>query len=191
MPILGIVASSRLTSPVPITGFFQIATDAPTGSSLTFSSIPSTYDHLQIHAFSKDSRSPVYSSWGMQFNGDSGNNYNYASPQIDSRVSGPFAGNAITANGIPGGAEPGNSASSYRAASVAKLFDYRNTNKYTTVLAYGGYVGFGDGSTEQGIVYPVEGMWVNTAAVTSITILSGGGNFQAGTRFSLYGIKGS
>jgi hypothetical protein len=126
----------------------------------------------------------------MQFNGDTANNYNYASPQIDSRTSGPFAGNAVTANAIPGGAEPGASGSQFRGAGIAKIFDYRNTNKFTTVLAYGGYAAFGDGSTEQGIVYPVEGVWVNTNAITSITI-TGSGNFQAGTRFSLYGLKGS
>ena len=190
MPILGTIASSRLTGPTPITGFFQIATDAPLGSSVVFSSIPSTYDHLQIHAYAKDSRNPLYSSWFMRFNNDTASNYNYAGPQIDSRTSGPFASNAVVSNGIPGGAIPGNSANEYRGAGIAKIFDYTNTNKFTTVLSYGGYAAFGDGTTEQGIVYPSEGIWVNTNVISSITIY-GTGNFKAGTRFSLYGLKGS
>ncbi len=190
MPILGTIASSRLTGPTPITGFFQIATNDPTGTSVTFSGIPSTYDHLQIHAYAKDSRNPLYSSWSMQFNNDTAYNYNYASPQIDSRTSGPFGGNAVTANSIPGGAIPGNSASVYRGAGIARIYDYTNTNKFTTVISYGGYSAFGDGTTEQGIVYPTEGVWVNTNVISSITIF-GVGNFKAGTRFSLYGLKGS
>lgn len=190
MPILGTIASSRLVI-TDNPAFFQIGTNTPTGSSVTFSSIPNTYDHLQIHVFSKDTRTPVYSSWNVQFNGDTANNYNYASPQIDVRTSGPFAGNAVVANSIPGGAQPGNSASEYRAAGVLRVFDYKNTSKFKTVLAYGGYTGFGDGSTEQGMVYPVEGVWVVTNAINSVTVNAGFGTFQAGTRVSIYGIKGS
>lgn len=192
MPILGTIASSRLSAPTPITGFYQIATATPTSNSVTFSSIPSTYDHLQIHAYCKDNRGTKYSSWSIQFNGDTGSNYNYASPQIDSRTSGPFAGNAVSSNSIVGGAQPGASSSVYRGAGIARIFDYRNTNKFTTVLAYGGYSAFGDGTTEQGIVYPVEGVWVNTAVITSVTVIADSGStFQAGTRISIYGIKGS
>jgi len=36
-----------------------------------------------------------------------------------------------------------------------------------------------------------SGLWVNTAAVTSISFANSSGDMVAGTRFSLYGIKGA
>jgi N-methylhydantoinase A/oxoprolinase/acetone carboxylase beta subunit len=45
MPILGIIASSKLSA---VGDFESIATVTVGGTSITFSSIPSTYTHLQI-----------------------------------------------------------------------------------------------------------------------------------------------
>lgn len=192
MPILGIIASSRLTGPTPIEAFFQIGTIVgPSGSSITFSNIPSTYDHLEIHQYGKDNRSPVYSAWTMRFNGDTGNNYNYATVQIDDRTSGPFVGNAVASSTILGGGMPGSSGTQYRGASIARIFDYTNTNKFTTVMSRGGYSGYTDGSPGNGLVYLSEGVWVNTSVINSITMQFDGTALVAGTRFSLYGIKGS
>jgi hypothetical protein len=190
MPILGTIASSRLTTPVPTTAFYQIATVQPVNTTVTFSSIPQGYDHLQIHGFFKDNRNPVYSFINVRFNGDSGSNYNYAAPQIDSRTSGPFASNAVSTNSIDWGGCPGNSGTQFRGAGILRIFDYSKTNKFKTINSYAGYSGFGDGTSEQGILFPTEGIWVNTSAITSISIQSAGSAFVAGSRFSLYGIGG-
>ena len=68
--VLGSLSSGVAAS---TTSYESIASYAPSsGSSVTFSSIPSTYKHLQI-------RWMAYSGVGvnlsLQFNGDTGNNY--------------------------------------------------------------------------------------------------------------------
>ena len=58
-------------------GFFQIATTTlnVAASTVTFSSIPADYTHLQIRYISRDSRINTNSDATIRFNGDSGSNY--------------------------------------------------------------------------------------------------------------------
>jgi hypothetical protein len=67
---------------------------------------------------------------------------------------------------------------------VIDILDYTNTNKYTTVRTLGGYDNNGSGA-----VALFSGLWLNTAAITSIQT----GAFFAGddtnSQLALYGIK--
>ncbi|NBR25500.1 MAG: hypothetical protein EBU08_17335, partial [Micrococcales bacterium] len=72
MPILGVIASSKLVS---TNSYESIATATGTGSSgtITFSSIPSTYKSLQLRF---NVRSTTFgSSLSLRYNSDSGSNY--------------------------------------------------------------------------------------------------------------------
>jgi hypothetical protein len=184
---------SATSSAGTVVTYHQIATTLnPSGSSYTFSSIPSTYDHLELRIFGKDGRTPVYSSCNIQINGDTGNNYFLLAPQVDTRAGSPYGGESVSVNfgGFVNWA--GSSSSNYYGSGTVKLLDYSNNSRNKTLMFNGGYVGFGDGTSEQGIVTQGMGQWRNTNAITSLILTtSGGSSFASGTRFSLYGIKGA
>jgi hypothetical protein len=182
--ILGIMASSF---PVATTSYESIATYNGTGSSgvITFSSIPSTYKHLQIRAILRGTSAYTANGTNMNFNSDSGSNYTLhrligdgASASSDGYTarSGAWFGLEVDANA---------SANIY-AAAVTDILDYTNTNKYKSVRSMGGYDLNGSGQMNF-----ASALWLNTAAITSISITAAfGGNWTTGSQFALYGIKG-
>jgi len=184
---------SLSSSFAPISAYYQIATIlSPSGSGYTFSNIPQTYDHLELRIFGKDGRNPLYSSCNVQINGDTAGNYNMVAPQVDSRVGAPYGGESFSAGFGAFVYWPGASSSTYWGSGSIKIFEYTNTNKNKTMIFNGGYVGYGDGTSEQGMVTSGMGNWRSTAAVTSLVLTTNGGSsFAAGTRLSLYGIKGA
>jgi hypothetical protein len=75
----------------------------------------------------------------------------------------------------------------YPTAIVADIFDYTNTSKYTTMRTLAGCDTNGNG--EMGFK---SGLWMNTNAVTTITIVNNdSSNFSQYSSFALYGIKGA
>jgi hypothetical protein len=143
--------------------------------SITFSSIPSTYKHLQLRGILKQT---VAQNWTqITFNGDSTVG-NYSSHQINGTGSGTPGASASTLNiqhivGI-------NQFGGY----VTDILDYSNTNKYTTVRNLGGVDQNGDGQ----LALSSE-LWMNTAAVNQVTVTAGSGVFVQYSTFALYGIK--
>jgi len=71
------------------------------------------------------------------------------------------------------------------AASVTDILDYTNTNKVTTFRTLGGADLNGSGR-----ITFTGGFWNNTAAWNTLKVLPNSGNFEAGSKFALYGIKG-
>jgi hypothetical protein len=165
----------------------SIASYNGTGSSgvITFSSIPSTYKHLQIRAILRGSSAHTANGTNMNYNSDTGANYTLhrligdgASASADGYTarSGAWFGLEVDANA---------SANIYGAA-VVDILDYTNTNKYKTSRSMGAYDLNGSGQINY-----ASALWLNTAAITSITITAAfGGNWTTGSSFALYGIKG-
>ena len=181
MPILGIIASSLLAA----TGDFEsIATANPSGvSTTTFSSIAGTYTHLQVRL------SMIGSSGGSilvaVFNSDTGNNYTWHSLNGSGSVASAFSG---TSNPYARlfGRNVGTSATN-PTVIVADILDYANTNKYKVTRALGGMDANGSGEVSLD-----SSAWLNTNAITSVTIKTHDGtNFASGTKIALYGIKGA
>jgi len=155
-------------------------------SSITFSSIPATYKHLQIRAFCKATTndSNVGSIFG-RFNSDTGSNYarhflngtgtTVAQNGFTSQTS-MFFGTGVNAN-----------QTSVFTTNVIDILDYANTNKYKTIRSLSGVDVNGAG----GFVQYMTGLWLNTAAVTSITILPAADDFAQYSSFALYGIVGA
>lgn len=155
---------------------------------LTFSSIPNTYKHLQLRVvLLADSGDPIL----LRFNGDSGSNYT----EHDLTGNGTNVASTST-GGNPStfiytfGSRVGTSASTtIPAVGIIDILDYTSTSKNKTTRALSGVR-----NASQGEVGLWSGAWLSTAAITSITInpISGAGwNIYAGSRFSLYGIKGA
>ena len=187
-PILGIIASSKFAA---VGDFESIATVNGTGSaaSIEFTSIPSTYTHLQVRGIIQ----PNNPSGGgatfvaMRINNDTGTNYAYHYLRGD--------GASVTASG--GGSQniglvalstQGNATNVF-TGFVMDILDYANTNKYKTVRTLGGYDANGSGN-----VSLISVLWQNTNAITSIKIFANDGlnlNVSANATFALYGIKGA
>jgi hypothetical protein len=177
-PILGIIASSNFLVP---SSFESIATATPSGTNtVTFSSIPSTYKSLQIRFIGNNTAA---NTLNLQFNGDTGTNY--AQHILEGN------GMVVTAGGNASGAITGiyiislSSVTNNFSAGVIDIIDYASTTKNKTIRVFSGRDLNGSG-----IVNLSSGLWLNTAAVSSITLYVPS-NYATGTTFALYGIKGA
>jgi hypothetical protein len=164
----------------------SIATIIPSGSTNTvsFTSIPSTFKHLQLRLFQKDNYASPLNACNVRFNSDSGSNY--ASHRLIGDGSSASADGGVSQNGMSLDLYASNNNSSYGVA-IIDILDYANTNKYKTARSLCGYDANGDGRIQLN-----SGLWMSTTAVTSISFTIGGSgvNWTANSNFALYGIKG-
>jgi hypothetical protein len=183
MPILGIIASQISGHLFAPSGAYEsIATATYSGSalSITFSSIPSTYQHLQIRGLA---RTPSGADQiDLRFNGDTGTNYSMHGLEGDGATA--SAQGYASTNRIYNVNSPVSTADIY-AVSVIDILDYANANKYKTVRTL-----TGRDSNGSGIIALNSGSWQNTSAVTSITLTARSYNPTSISSFALYGIKG-
>ena len=179
MGILGIYASQisgHLSSPFDS---LQTVTVGSGGtSSISFTSIPSVYKHLQIRAMTmasagattngitwinSDTTGTNYYTHNLTGNGSTAAAGSYNYPYT------PFFGGGTSApQGI-----------------IMDLLDYTDTNKYKTFKILSGYDANGSGNMSF-----TSQLWKNTAAITSIQITLTSGNWAQYSKFALYGIKG-
>lgn len=185
--LIGIIASSGGGA---FTDYQSIATATVSSSAtsiITFSSIPSTYQHLQIRYIARETSNGAI--W-LTYNGDASPS-NYTTHRLWGDGAGVTSQGWGTGSfrqfvsGVPGGTDLSNSF----GVGVIDILDYANTNKYTTSRSLSGYDV--NGSTPiPGQVYLNSGLWLNTAAVNSISLESQNFDFAQYSSFALYGIKG-
>lgn len=146
-------------------------------STITFSSIPSTYTDLRIVFTPIGAVSNVYIQ--MRFNGDSGSNYS----SLNIRGSGSAAGSQRFAatEGYPLSANDG-LPTSYPAFCGIDVFSYASS-KYKTWLSQAANDQNGSGDIDTWV-----GLWRSTAAITSVSLIGYNGNLGTGTTATLYGI---
>jgi hypothetical protein len=151
-------------------------------SGVTFSSIPATYTHLQIRV----SMTTATAGYGMlvRFNSDSGSNYVQHYLYGTGATAAALAYTAQTEANLFGTST--GSSTTQPSVAIGDILDYANTNKYTTVRSLSGVDKNGSGE-----VSLISSLWLNTAAITSITIEPRGVNYSQYSSFALYGIKGS
>ena len=185
MPILGIMAS-QISGHLfaPSGAYDSIATVSGTGSSgtISFTSIPSTYTHLQIRFIGR--ATTATSTIRVQFNSDTGSNY--ANHMLYGEGSAVYAANNTTQTYMRfyGLANSGLSADIV-SAHIVDVLDYTNTNKNKVYRTLGGFDA--NGSGEQGLF---SGLWMSTSAITSIDLITNSGSWTSSSSFALYGIKG-
>jgi hypothetical protein len=182
-PIPGIVAS-QITGHLNTSSYESIATVTlgSAASSISFSSIPSTYKHLQIRLSLKGSLTDTGIDCFTTINSDTTAS-NYSSHYLGTSGGATFQG--YNANRYFG-AMPGSTSTSVFSGVVMDFIDYANTSKYKTGRCIYGYDMNGSGyTTLQSMV------WMNTSAINAISIASAtGGNFLQYSTAALYGIKG-
>jgi len=186
MPLLGILASSKLTAAA--TSYESIATvtvGAGGASSVSFSSIAADWKHLQIRGIARRSGSTGFTGVNLTFNDDTGANYaqHYlvGNGSNTSDTGSNTSTSSISSADMVGGSQLANTF----AGSIIDILDYANGNKNTTIrVLTGGDVNGG------GYISLKSGHWRNINAVTKIT-LTAPSNFAEYSTFALYGIKGA
>jgi len=177
-------ASSSLTL-TPVGKYESIASVTPSGvSTITFSSIPSTYVSLQVRAIGKRDTATTGGSANLRFNGDTGSNY--AKHQLRGNGSTVTASGSASQSQIECFEYSGSDASvaNMMGVLICDIHDYASTTKNKTVRVLNGVDFNGSGS-----VYLFSGLWMNTAAITSLTFYTSANYLN--TTFALYGIKGA
>jgi len=148
-------------------------------TSVTFSSIPSTYKHLQIrwNALNSSANADI----AFRLNSDTGNNYTFHGVEANgTTISGSNKGTSLSEAyvGI------GSGVSSVPGVGVLDLLDYTSTNKYKTIKSFFGYDSNGSGYT----IFR-SSLWLDTSAVNTISVRVTPGTFSQYTSFALYGVK--
>lgn len=154
-------------------------------SSITFSSIPSTYKHLQIRWMAQHTGAVTDTSMAVQLNADSGSNYTQHRMYATGGGGAAISATSTTFMRSDRINSPA-SASSIFGVGVIDLLDYTSTNKNKTIRSFGGTDSNGSGFISFG-----SGLWLSTASVNSITLFGAdAGNLAQNSHFALYGIKG-
>jgi hypothetical protein len=179
-PILGIIASS-ISGNLDAGDFESIASLSGTGSSgtITFTSIPSTYTHLQIRASYQCSTTdnPYMRVGGSSI--DTGGNYSWHHLYGDgsSALNNGNSGQTFTYFGYSQNSTNPN-------AGIIDILDYASVNKNKTFRILAGQDNNGGGE-----VALWSGSWQNSStAIASISLITSG-NFSTASRFALYGIR--
>lgn len=190
MPILGTIASSKLSAaPNSYESIATYVVGSGSTSTVTFSSIPSTFKHLQVRAIIKSTTTGNDAwAWSLQgyLNSDT-TVANYAYHRI--RGDGGSIDTSGAANAIGQlGFIPSAGLTNIFAPTIIDILDYTDTSKYKVFKAI-------NGSDTNGVAQQFVGMqsqvWKNTNAVNAIELRPSSGSFAQYTHFALYGIKGA
>ncbi|NDC96044.1 hypothetical protein EB077_12120 [bacterium] len=176
--------------------FESIATATGNGSSatITFSSIPSTYQHLQIRFIGKstDSATNTQYNYRLRFNSDTGTNYARHMLNGDGSVA-QATGNASVDSIGPGYTPIPNSGASLTnmmGVGIIDIHDYASATKNKTARVFTG-TDLNRTTAPTGQVILHSGVWINTNAITSIDLQLTTGSWTTSSSFALYGIKGA
>jgi hypothetical protein len=154
-------------------------------SSVTFSSIPTTFRHLQLWIMSRGDAAASFVEVRLRFNGDTGANYD--SEQITGNAGTATAFESIAATSIQVGEAAAATASSGSCGmSVINIPWYNNTTFHKMITSSHG-LSVGTATTAMHSKH-WSGRWRNTGGITSITLLASSGNFIIGSSFALYGM---
>ena len=177
----------------PGAGDFQSLASTTVGvsgsaGSITFSSIPSLFKHLQVRVMARTDRASTFDASYIYFNGDTTlSNYSNHGSNGDGATANSFGYTTASAVGNQSTLILGASATAgIFGAFVLDIYNYTNTNQFTTTKTVGGVDLNGSGRIQFN-----SGTWFNTSAVTSITFTPvNTPNFTQYSSFALYGIKG-
>jgi hypothetical protein len=182
-PILGIYASqiSGHLYNNSYTSLQTVTVGSGGASSITFSSIPSTYTHLQIRAMSLTSSAVQIR---LDLNGLTGSQSVYSRHHLTGIAAGPVAG---------GSASPASqflnqgvaTDATYPTVNILDFLDYANTNKYKTIRNLTGI----DRNTTDGAITLSSHLYMDTTAISTISISANGANFNQYSSFALYGVN--
>jgi hypothetical protein len=156
-------------------------------SSVTLSSIPSTYTDLFLTCSLRATAATFNATNYIEptFNGNTSALYSLTSFfRRTGTITNASNSNANNLRGVAGIATP-DLASGIFTHFTMNIMNYANTSINKTALCTSRT---GGNLSAMDDVWTAAGLWRNTAAITSITFLPSAGNFETGCTFTLYGI---
>jgi hypothetical protein len=155
-------------------------------ATITFSSIPATYTHLQLRLLARSDYAGASEDARMQINSQTSTSY-YTNHVVYG--DGASALTDYDVNSVAGfnvkRLPAATSTASVFGGIVIDILDYTNTSKNKTLRSLGGWDANGSGRINLSSY-----LFTSTAAVSSITMtLSTGANYVANSTFALYGIN--
>jgi hypothetical protein len=192
MPVLGIVASQisgHLFAPSGAYDSIATVTLGTAASSVTFSSIPSTYTHLQVRVFARSARADWGDTLQVRVNGDTGANY-YGHYLLGNGAA-TFAGSYGATTGLLycGTVSAGSAPVGTFGGPIIDILDYTSANKNKVFRVLHG----ADNNSSNGAVGFLSAAWNNSSTAINSLVFSvdSASNFAQYTSFALYGIKGN
>ena len=181
--------SATILTPTSYESIATVTVGSGGQSSVTFSSIPSTYKHLQVRY---TGLSASIGSLFMRINGDT-NQANYVTHYLSGSGSSAVAGALGSSTGRTaiaiGGVGAGQFSTTYPYVGIVDLLDYTNTNKYHTIRTLNGTDTNNTGYN--GVASLISGLHLSTTAISSLDFfLDGSVNLAQYSSFALYGVKG-
>lgn len=183
-----VVATGDLITAAQINRWGVLLADSTLSSpaaTFDFTSIPAHWTHLELVVYSRGDVAATGADLWLRFNGDTAGNYDWQYVAGGAAVAVAAEGLAATkiiVGGMPGSTGPANAFSMtrvdighYAGASNQKSLVSQNAMKSSEAsggLAVNAYAGF----------------WRSNAAINQITVLPSSGNFDTGSRASLYGM---
>jgi len=151
-------------------------------ASITFSSIPATYTHLQIRGIARATTSgSSFVNCTISYNSDTGANYAGHDLYGDGSSAVAGGGGSRVPSNIGVVTFPDASiAANIFGTGIIDILDYANTSKYKTIRVLTGADANGSGY----ILLRSE-LWQNTSAISTITLTAA---FAQYSQFALYGI---
>ena len=159
-------------------------------SSIEFTSIPATYQHLQVRWILQSNRG-TYATDNLyiRLDGDTGTNYASHRLRGDGATAAAFNGTSqaqVYGAGVIGTTQQANNF----GAGVMDILDYASASKNKTLRIFAGKDNNGTYAGVGGYVNLISGLYFATpAAVSSITVIANNGNLQEHSTAALYGIK--
>lgn len=143
-------------------------------ASVTFNSIPATYDDLMLVTYGVSASG---ASTTLQFNGVSTTTYSntYLYGDGASALSSRGSNQTVIYSSI---------ASAPVMSQTLHIINYANTSNFKTTISRTAQDDNGSGYTDL-----IVGLWRSTSAITSLTVGNNSYSFASGSVFALYGIK--
>jgi hypothetical protein len=168
----------------------QIATTVltSTSSTITFASLPTTYKHLELRITARvNANIQNTTTIRYRFNGEGGLATGYSWHNLYANGSSVVTDNTLNQSGIqtPGFSET--SVTGNWGVGLTQILDYNLTSKTKVLRSLAGAAN----ASFYNRIYLTSGLWNNTNAITQIELTEPNGyGWVAGSRFTLYGIKG-
>lgn len=188
MPILGVIDSAKSghLTPADTGAVFPlgIVTLASAASYIEFTSIPDTYQHLQLRFLAASTNG--YTDGYIAFNGDTTTTNYYAN-----RVFGNGSAVGNTSQNTNYNWNNWNSGeTNLFVAGIIDILNYSDNTKTKVSRTFTGFSNNAGANTDNWIAQHSL-IWNNTNKITSVRIYISGANLFANSQATLYGIKGA
>lgn len=174
----GFGAASEKAAAMTAIASNTLGADAAT---VTFSSIPGTYDDLMVVIYAR--ADTAGQNLLARFNSDTATNYSATFLAGDGSTAISNGRTSFASLNVEFNAGILDAANRFSGLTL-NVINYANTTNNKTTLTRHAADNNGSGATELGV-----GLWRSTSAITSIEFRMSVGNLRAGSVFALYGIK--